>query len=190
MRAGPSRAPHGAPPRPPAEKKKRLSRLSYSTSNTLLSYKAKPYPRRLDLYQLNFEVSPGPGGRRRSRGVRGDEDEDGRDACTALRGCWYSWMSLSYRMEVVVQISADLYVGRRCVDVAISTKTAARSHTSPGPSHPSVRSGLAPTYHLAMHSFSETILNFLPSNFASAPAYLSYMTDSPLAMPTGRSAPL
>ena len=176
-------APHGAPPR--RRKKKRLSRLSYSTSNTLLSYKAKPYPRRLDLYQLNFEVSAGPGGRR-ARTTR----RSGRDACTALRGCWYSWMSLSYRMEVVVQISADLYVGRRCVDVAISTKTAARSHTSPGPSHPSVRSGLAPTYHLAMHSFSETILNFLPSNFASAPAYLSYMTDSPFAMPTGRSAPL
>lgn len=111
----------------------------------------------------------------------------------ALRGCWYSWVSLSNRMEVVaLDFGRLIRGGRRCA-MAISTKrkTALRGpHTSPRLSHPSVRSGLASTYHLAMHSFSETILNFLPSNFASAPAYLSYMTDSPFAMPTGRSAPL
>ena len=109
----------------------------------------------------------------------------------ALRGCWYSWVSLSNRMEVVaLDFGRPIRGGRRCVDGYLYENGLARSHTSPGASHPSVRSGLASTYHLAMHSFSETILNFLPSNFASAPAYLSYMTDSPFAMPTGRSAPL
>jgi len=49
---------------------------------------------------------------------------------------------------------------------------------------------LPPFHHLAMHSPSLTILYCLPSSLAAAPAYRAYMTDSPLAIPTGFSWPL